>query len=249
MNVSDVPTDLRAHRQDFRAGFVATMPLWLADIPFAAAYALLAQSNGFSKLETVSMSLLVFAGSAQLAIVDMAPAKAGYLAILLTVLLLNLRHVLYALTLDLKLSRPRMVPKPILAAGMTDESMGLTVAHMHRNSASDWYFMGTVASLYSPFAVATMIGVFLGGRIPDPERLHLDVIFPLTFVALLLPLVRNRRGVAIALVAAGLSIGLRPLIGASDSVLVAILAGAAAGFVLPSNRKQDLLLPSDDLPR
>lgn len=225
------------------------MPLWLADIPFAVAYALLAQNNGFSKLETIAMSLFVFAGSAQLAIVDMAPTHAGYLAILLTVLLLNLRHVLYALTLDLKLARPRAVPKPVLAAGMTDESMGLTIAHMQRGTATDWYFMGTVVSLYLSFAVATMIGVFLGGRIPDPEKLHLDVIFPLTFLALLLPLVRNRRSLAIAVVAAGLSVGLRPVLGASNSVLLAILAGAAVGFLLPVNSESALDYPSEDLPR
>ena len=237
------------HRKHFRAGFVATMPLWLADIPFAVAYALLAQSNGFTKLEAVSMSLIVFAGSAQLAIIDMAPTQAGYLAILLTVLLLNLRHVLYALTLDLKLARPRSIPKPVLAAGMTDEGMGLTIAHMQRKPATDWYFMGTVVSLYLSFAVATTIGVFLGGRIPDPERLHLDVIFPLTFLALLLPLVRTQRALAITVVAASLSLGLRPVVGASYAVLIAILAGGAIGLLLPTAPTQVAAFPSEDLPR
>jgi len=235
-------------RQELRDGFVSAMFLWPADIPFGIAYALLAQTNGFTKLEAIFMSLFVFAGSAQLAIIDMAPTQAGYLAILLTVLLLNLRHVLYALTLDLKLARPRSIPKPVLAAGMTDESMGLTVAHMQRRPASDWYFMGTVLSLYVSFAAATIIGVFLGGRIPDPERLHLDVVFPLTFLALLLPLVRNRRALAIAVVAAGLSVGLRPVVGASNSVLIAILAGGATGLFLSSGTSPEVELPSEDLP-
>jgi 4-azaleucine resistance transporter AzlC len=237
------------YRKEFRDGFVATMPLWLADVPFAIAYALLAQTNGFTKLEAVFMSLFVFAGSAQLAIIDMAPSQAGYLTILLTVLLLNLRHVLYALTLDLKLARPRSIPKPVLAAGMTDEGMGLTIAQMQRRPATDWYFLGTVLSLYLSFAVATTIGVFLGGRIPDPERLHLDVIFPLTFLALLLPLVRNRRALAIAVVAAGLSVGLRPIVGASNSVLIAILAGGATGLLLPAPTSPIVELPSEDLPK
>ncbi|MCA9859134.1 MAG: AzlC family ABC transporter permease [Thermomicrobiales bacterium] len=236
-------------RREFRSGFVATMPLWLADVPFAVAYALLAQTNGFSKLEALSMSMIVFAGSAQLAIIDMAPTEAGYLAILLTVLLLNLRHVLYALTLDIKLARPRSIPKPVLAAGMTDESMGLTIGHMQQKPATDWYFMGTVVSLYSSFTVATFIGVFLGGRIPDAERFHFDVIFPLTFLALLLPLMRTRRSLTIAVVAAGLSIGLRPVVGASNSVLIAILAGAAVGLFLPSTSVHTDPLPSEDLPR
>jgi 4-azaleucine resistance transporter AzlC len=236
-------------RRELRDGFVAAMPLWPADIPFGIAYALLAQTNGFTKLEALFMSLFVFAGSAQLAIIDMAPRHAGYAAILLTVLLLNLRHVLYALTLDLKLARPRRVPRPVLAAGLTDESMGLTVAHLQRSPAvTDWYFMGTVLSLYVSFAAATMVGVFLGGRIPDPERLHLDVVFPLTFLALLLPLARNRRALAIAVVAAGLSIGLRPVVGASNSVLIAILAGGATGLFLSAAPSPEVEQPSEDLP-
>ena len=240
----------RSHRrQEFRDGFVATMFLWPADIPFGIAYALLAQESGFTKLEAISMSLIVFAGSAQLAIIEMAPTQAGYLAILLTVLLLNLRHVLYALTLDLKLAQPRSIPKPLLAAGMTDENMGLTIAHMQRRPATDWYFIGSVLSLYGSFAAATIFGVFLGGRIPDPERLHLDVIFPLTFLALLLPLVRTRRALAIAVVAAGVSLGLRPLIGSSYSVLIAILAGGATGLLLPTAPTPVLEFPSEDLPR
>lgn len=235
-------------RRELRDGFVAAMPFWPADVPFGIAYALLAQTSGFTKLEAVSMSLFVFAGSAQLAVIDMAPRHAGSLAILLTVLLLNLRHVLYALTLDLKLARPRKVPKAVLAAGLTDESMGLAVAHMQRRPATDWYFMGTVLSLYVSFAAATAVGVFLGGRIPDPERLHLDVVFPLTFLALLLPLVRTRRALAISVVAAGLSVGLRPVVGPSNSVLVAILAGGATGLFLSTASSPDLELPSEDLP-
>jgi 4-azaleucine resistance transporter AzlC len=223
------------------------MFLWPADIPFGIAYALLAQTNGFTKLEAIAMSLFVFAGSAQLAIIDMAPTHAGYLAILLTVLLLNLRHVLYGLTLDLKLSRSREIPKPILAAGMTDENMGLTIGQMQRGPASDWYFMGTVVSLYGSFAAATIFGVFLGGRIPDPERFHLDVVFPLTFLALLLPLVRNRRSLVIAVVAAGLSVSLRPLTGASYAVLIAILAGGAIGLFWPTAPTLILNQPSEDL--
>jgi 4-azaleucine resistance transporter AzlC len=241
--------DRSHHRKELRDGFVAAMVLWPGDIPFGIAYALLAQTNGFTKFEALFMSLFVFAGSAQLAIIDMAPRHAGYLAILLTVLLLNLRHVLYGLTLDLKLARPRSIPKPLLAAGMTDENMGLTIAHMQGKPATDWYFMGTVLSLYGSFAMATSIGVFLGGRIPDPEQLHLDVIFPLTFLALLLPLMRCKRSLAIAVTAVLLSIGMRSVVGASYAILIAILGGAAIGLVLPGNDVQEAFPESLDLPR
>lgn len=234
--------------RELRAGFLAMLPLWLGIIPFALAFALLARTNGFSRFETVLMSLAVFAGSAQLAIAGMAADNAGALAILLTVLLLNLRHLLYGMTLDFKLTRPRSIPKPILAAGMTDEGMGITIAETRRRPATDWFFMGTVISLYLIFGTVTLVGALLGNRIPDPDRLHLDVVFPLVFLALLLPLLRNRRAIAIALTAAVLSVGLEPLTGSSNAILLAILGGAGAGALLPAKTDRSQF-PSEDLPR
>lgn len=224
------------------------MPFWLAIIPFAIAFAMLAGINGFSSIETMLMSLIVFAGSAQLAIVDLAGHSASYLAILLTVLLLNLRHLLYALTLDLKLRKPREVPSPVLAAGLTDESVGLTIAQMQHKPTSDWFVMGTVAAMYSSFAFGTAVGIVLGGRIPDPERLHLDVVFPLTFLALLLPLVRSRRSLVIAVTGGILSVALKPVIGSSNAVLIAILAGGAVGMLLPRRVDTRQIAPSENVP-
>jgi branched chain amino acid efflux pump len=235
-------------RRDFRDGFIAIIPLWLGSIPFALAYALVARTSGFSSLETIAMSYLIFAGAAMLSILDLAQHHTGYLAILATVLLLNLRHVLYALTLDLKLSPPRTIPKPVLAAGLTDEGMGLTIAHTQQKPATDWFFMGTVVSLYLSFTTATVVGVILGGRIPDPDRLHLDVVFPLTFLALLLPLIRNRRALVIAFTAAMLAVSLRPIIGASNATLVAIVGGAALGMFLPDRAATGDAIVSEDAP-
>ncbi len=75
---------------------------------------------------------------------------------------------------------------------------------MQRKPATDCYFMGIVVSLYLSFAVATVIGIALGGWIPDGR--HLDPVLPLTFLALLAPPVGNRRSLLIAVIATGLSI-------------------------------------------
>src|SRR4051794_7177440 len=85
---------------EIRRGFVAMLPLWLGVVPFALAFGILARTSDFSVVETQLLSLLVFAGSAQLAFVNLAQDGAGAVTILLTVLLLNLRHVLYGLSLN-----------------------------------------------------------------------------------------------------------------------------------------------------
>jgi len=101
-------------------------------------------------------------------------------------------------------------------------------------------------SLYLSFTTATVVGVALGGRIPDPDRLHLDVVFPLTFLALLLPLIRNRRALVIAFAAALIAVSLRSVIGASNATLVANVGGAALGMFIPNRgTTDDAIVPED----
>jgi predicted branched-subunit amino acid permease len=94
-------------RADFWRGAVAILPLWLGVFPFAIAYAVLARTDHFTSVETIALSLFVFAGSPQLAFVRLAGDGVGWPPILLTVLVLNARHVLYGLSLD------RSLPKKI----------------------------------------------------------------------------------------------------------------------------------------
>src|ERR1044071_7153492 len=82
--------------EDFRAGFIAIMPLWLGSIPFGAIYAVSALNAGLSPAQTLAMSLLVFAGAAQFTAAGMFASGAAPLTIVVTTLIINLRHLLLA---------------------------------------------------------------------------------------------------------------------------------------------------------
>ena len=185
-----------AWRAGFRAGFLSMLPLWPGTIAFAIAFAVLARSAGFSLLETQALSMFVFAGSAQLATVTLFASGGSAIAILLTALVLNLRHLLYGLSLDGQLERPSRPLRPLLAATMTDESYGVTIKeilHPHNllpGARRDAFLLGASLCLYAAFSVSTVLGALLGGLLPDPSRSGLSFIFPLTFLALLLPLLR-----------------------------------------------------------
>ncbi|HEY7030928.1 MAG TPA: AzlC family ABC transporter permease [Thermomicrobiales bacterium] len=184
------------------------LPLWLGVVPFALAFAILARTSGFSTFETEALSILVFAGSAQLAFVGLARDGAGGAAILVAVVLLNLRHVLYGLSLNAHLPPRTRPPRQILAAGMTDESYGLTIRAHLSGRGSDGFFFGANLSLLVGFTIATLIGALVGSRLRAPDRLGLDMVFPLSFLALLLPLLRTRVDLTIALVSGGLALAM-----------------------------------------
>jgi predicted branched-subunit amino acid permease len=107
---------------ELRRGVVATIPLWAGVIPFAIAFALLSRTAGLSVIETQLLSLTVFAGAAQIAIVTLLTTGANGIAIVLTVLALNLRHVLYGLSLSKQFGPDVKLPIPLMVAFLTDEA-------------------------------------------------------------------------------------------------------------------------------
>jgi 4-azaleucine resistance transporter AzlC len=208
------------------------LPLWVGVIPFGATFAILARGGGFSALETQALSMLVFAGSAQLAVVTLVASGAGLPAVVLTTLLLNLRHLLYAVSLSRYLGPHIRPPRWLLAFFLTDESFGLAIHAFLQGRGSAGFLFGASLSLYVAFAGATLAGSLLGGHIPAPERIGLDFIFPLSFLALLLPLLRGGRPVAVALLAVTLALLLGRILDGGATVLLATIVAATFGALI-----------------
>jgi 4-azaleucine resistance transporter AzlC len=227
--VSGLVTRLGIDPREFRRGAVAILPLWFGVAPFALAYSLAARTAGLSGLETFMLSLLVCAGSAQLAFVGLVKDHAGEIAILLTVLMLNLRHVLYGLSLNELLPAKTRPRRPVLAAVITDESYGYAVRAYLDGAGSPAYLFGASLSLVVCFLCATAAGVTVGQLIPNPDRLGLNMVFPLSYLALLLPLLRKRLDLLVAAVSALLAIGLSRVTNGGVTILISAVAAAGLG--------------------
>ncbi|HEY6960310.1 MAG TPA: AzlC family ABC transporter permease [Gaiellaceae bacterium] len=212
----------------FRHGFRAMMPLWLGVVPFGLAYAVIARDAGLSLVETQALSVLVFAGSAQVSAVGLFGRGAGGLEIVLTTFLLNVRHVLYGMSLGRVVP---MTPRERLVGAyfLTDEAYGVSIA---RGARAFGFVLGAELSLFLVWNVATFVGAVLGGAIPDPQRLGVDFVFPVAFLALLVPLVRRRADVVVAVVAGLVAWLLAKSLPGGLPVLGAGVGGALLGAIL-----------------
>jgi 4-azaleucine resistance transporter AzlC len=223
---------------DVRRGFTAFVPLWPGVMAFAVAFAVAARSAGFSDLEILALSGLVFAGSAQVATVALYDSGAAFVPIVLTTLLINLRHTLYGLSLNRWLPERTRPPKPLLAFFLTDETYGLTMKAYLSGRGNVLFLFGASISLWAGFISATALGVLLGGALSSTERIGLDFVFPLTFVALLVPLLRTRVDFLVAVIAGSLMLLLDGLITGGLAIVLVILLAACVGALLDRGRPE-----------
>lgn len=198
----------RLRHSEFAQGVLASGPILLGVIPFGITCGIMGLTAGLSGAETLLMSLLVFAGSSQFIAITMLGAGIGsWSALVLTTLLVNLRHLLMGASLAQHLAPQSTFRRMLLSFLLTDEAYALTASRIHQHGYSSSYQLGSSLSLYFSWAASTLAGVLVGSRIPDPLAWGLDFAMPATFMVLLVPRLTNRISVIVALVAATLAVG------------------------------------------
>ena len=187
--------------KDVRRGLLTLLPLWPGVVSIGLAYAVVSREAGMSWLEIQLQSVFVYSGSGQFAITSLVEDKASSLAIIGTVGLLNIRHVLYGISARRWLPVEGQPPRFLLAHTLVDESYGVAEAEVSRGRPSGWFLLGAGLSLFAAWNLSTAAGLILSGFVDVPDDIGLDFIFPLSFVALTIPLIRHRRHLTAALVA------------------------------------------------
>jgi predicted branched-subunit amino acid permease/branched-subunit amino acid transport protein len=173
-------------------GFRAALPLGLASVPFAFAYAIAAEAAGFTPLQTVLFSLVVYSGTGQLVGVGLLGAGAGPFAAAATVLALSLRHLLLGAALAPLLGRLGLARRLPLAFGLSDEAFALAVGPL-REGASPAYLAGAEAGLFVTWQASVAVAAAVGGSLAVPGWVALDLVLPLSMLALLVLVARGGR--------------------------------------------------------
>lgn len=187
---------------DFWQGVISSGPILLGVIPFGITCGVMGLTAGLTSLETVMMSLLVFAGASQfIAITMLGAGIASWSIIVLTTLLVNLRHMLMGASLAQYMVQQSATRRVLLSFLLTDEAYAMTISRIHQSGYSDAYHLGVSVSLYVIWGLATIVGVLVGSYIPDPLAWGLDFAMPATFLVLLFPRITDRVSVLVCIVA------------------------------------------------
>ncbi len=178
--------------------------------------------SGLTVWQTCALSLLVFTGASQFALVGALAAGGNPMTAAAGAFFLGVRNAFYGLRLSQLLALPRAV-RPLAAQWVIDETAAVSLAQRDRRGARIGFAV-TGLSLYVLWNLTTLLGALGAEAIGDTNAWGLDAAGPAVFLALLAPMLKTVMERAVAALAVLLGLGLLPVLPAGVPVLVAALA-------------------------
>jgi predicted branched-subunit amino acid permease len=186
-------------------------------------------ASGIEPLAAMAMSLLVFAGASMVASAQLLASGSPVLLVILATLFINLRFMMYSASLRQHFAHAPLRIRLLAAYLTADNAYGLLLGREGDESAKLGYFLGAGTLIWAAWQVAVAIGIGVGAGLPVSWRLEFAA--PLAFVAMSMPLLRDRAMVAAAL-AAGITVIAAQGMPLRLSVAAAALTGIAAGMLV-----------------
>ncbi len=227
--IAGIPAARAATTATFGEGFRATLPLWPGGLLFGIVYAVAARAAGLSALETLAMSVLVHAGAAQFAATGLIAGGAGPLAVTVATAVTNARHLLMGASVAGYVSRKPWPWRLLYAWHLSDESYGLATARFLAGDGTPAYALGANLGMIPAWVGGAAVGLVVGGAMPASWMAAANLVGPLIFLALLVPLLKSRRATIVAAFSALLALVGAAVLPAAGYLLLALLGGAALG--------------------
>jgi 4-azaleucine resistance transporter AzlC len=225
--------------------WVDGLGIGLSAAAFGVVYGLAARQAGFSLIEGMAMSLLVFAGASQFAAVGLVAQGVPWLGIVVLTGLLNARHLLYSAALAPWFAHRSRLERAASAHVLTDEAFALALPAFRTIGRHDRATYALAAAIPAvPWMLATTVGLIGGSLLPDPTALGIDVVFPAAMAGLAVALLTDRRSVVAAI--AGSLVGVAVALASQPSVgiMVGGLAGPAIALAIPGPAPSDPTPPA-----
>lgn len=224
----------------FLRGLWSALTFMLVLGPIGVLFGVVATEAGLDLLEVMGFSIIVIAGAAQFAAVQMLSDHAPTLIVLATSLAVNLRMAMYSASLTPHLGRLPLGLRALAAYGLVDQTFAAAMIDYDRRPDQSprekaAFFFGTVLPICPLWYLATYAGARIGTAIP-PEY-ALDFAVPLTFLAMIAPLLRTLAHIAAAGVSIALSLALA-FIPFNGGLLIAAATAMVTGALIEARTER-----------
>lgn len=209
----------------------AASPLLLGVFPFGLVTGIAMVAGGIPPLEAILFSFVVFAGASQLAATQLLGVAAPVAVVIVTAFFVNLRFVMYSASMRAHLAGLPIGWRLGLGYMLSDNAYALCIARYAQHpqeGGKHWYCLGAAISIWGAWQIATILGVIAGAAIPQAWKLEFAA--PLAFIAMSVPLLRDRAMVAAAL-SAGITVALTNALPMRLGLVLAAVAGISAGLL------------------
>ncbi|MFT6099764.1 MAG: 4-azaleucine resistance transporter AzlC [Arenicella sp.] len=209
------------------------MPLSLAVIPWGVLTGALAIEAGFSAFQAQLMSLIVFAGAAQLSAIALIAAGSSFASIFASTVVISSRHLLYSITFRQHVEALPLRLRLLIGFLLTDEMFAVSQAHSNRSGTfSALFAIVSGATFYLFWNISTLLGIIAGEYFSELDSMGLDFAIAATFIAMTFAELRNYP-ILVAVLLSGLTaVLLQPLL-ADSYIVIAALVGMTGAYLCP----------------
>ena len=218
---------MKTTRSAFIAGFRDQAPGIIGNVPFGLITGAAASAAGIDPWLAMGMSIIMFAGAAQLAAISLMAEHAPGAIVVLTVLIVNLRMMMYSAAMAPYFRHTPQARKWLFSYLLTDHAFALITTKFDKQPPQhlDAYYFGATSTMWVIWQTSMSIGIFAGARVP--AKWSLDFAIPLVFLSLVLPAIQTRNHWAAAIAAATAAAAC-----ASLPLRLGLIAGAVTGVMV-----------------
>ena len=241
--MSENMSQTRTKIQEFVSGLLDELPLQAGIIPFGMVYGILGIESGMTVWQTFLLSSVLFGGASQIVFTQLISSSTPPAIIVSTIGAINARHLLYSTSMLGYLSHLPLRWRVLLAYLLTDEAYAVSIRRFSErphNANMHYHLLGSGLLLFSVWQASTLAGIVLGAAIP--AQLELGFAIPLSFLAIVLPLLKMRAEIIAAIIAGGVALISQGLPFNSWLLLAAIsgiIAGIMAEKYLPHSEQEN----------
>lgn len=215
-------------REAYVAGLTAVLPFLAGTVPFGLVTGMATKAAGLSALESVAITLIVFAGTAQIAALPLIAAGAPAGVVILTTFIINLRFLIYSASVATHFSHLPLRWRMLIGYFVTDTGFAIFMRRIgdepgfaHRQ----WFFLGAGNLVAATWIASAAAGVLAGAQVPPAWQMEFAAT--LGILCLLVPFVRARADFAAAATAGAVA-----LLASDAPMKLGLVIGAIAGMTV-----------------